>query len=287
VEQAKPVGFSDEPEEPEVEEEKPRKRRPLFDYKLKQISERKNPPKEPPAPKRSPKLRGEERPIFENSPHPPPGRPVFKDPVREAPSQRPEEPSHAVRQPDPRTIVKEAQGLKPTLPISFEPVIEEEVPEVVEEELEPTAEAEEEFSREILFSRFLAGIIDLAIPVLLGLGFTFVSSWILDFDIFMTDYLFWVGLLATVFYLFNSSFFLLSSGQTPGMSVTDLEITGEESDSPASMGAILLRVVLFLPVAVSVVGLAWAVVDPLRRCVHDVLSGTRIHRVAADQKKKE
>jgi uncharacterized RDD family membrane protein YckC len=132
-------------------------------------------------------------------------------------------------------------------------------------------------SREIVLSRILAGIIDLTLPLLTALGLVFATAQILNFDFFEFDSLTWISLLSLVLFLFNSFFFLLTAGQTPGMYLTDLRLVGDQEDEVPFAG-VLLRVVLFLPVAASLIGLLWALFDPLRRCVHDVLSGTRITR---------
>lgn len=130
-------------------------------------------------------------------------------------------------------------------------------------------------SREILFSRFLAGIIDLLVPVLIGLLFTFVASWVLNFDFFGATSLRLAVVFSLSFYFFNSFFFLLTARQTPGMFLTDLELSDEESEE-IPFGSICLRICLFLPVAATLVGLLWGFFDPGCRCLHDRLSQTRV-----------
>lgn len=132
-------------------------------------------------------------------------------------------------------------------------------------------------SKEILFSRFLAGMIDLALPASTGFLFTAVASQILGFDLFTVDSLVWAGLVSLAFFFFNSLFFLAACGQTPGMYMTELQLIRDGEDEDA-MIPILLRIVLFLPSVVSIAGLLPALFDPLARCVHDILSGTRVGR---------
>lgn len=133
-------------------------------------------------------------------------------------------------------------------------------------------------SKEILFSRFLAGMIDLAIPALTGFGFTALASLILHFELFTADSLLWAGFVSLAFFLFNSLFFLSTCGQTPGMYLTELQLIREGDDADA-ITPVLLRIVLFLPSVVSIAGLVPALFDPLARCVHDILSGTRVETI--------
>lgn len=158
--------------------------------------------------------------------------------------------------------------LKPDVPIArrAEDQIEN---ELIEEE-------EPRMSKEILFSRFLSGIVDLVLPLLIGFAFTIVASFLLGFDLLSPLSMKWIGLFALSFFLFNSLFFLMTSGQTPGMTVTDLRLVDENGVQEVSQGAILLRVLLFLPSVITVIGLAWALFDPWCRCLHDLLSHTRI-----------
>lgn len=136
----------------------------------------------------------------------------------------------------------------------------------------------EDLSREILFSRFLAGIIDVTLPILMALALTALASWILNFDVFMTETMVWVGALAISLHLFTSLFFFTTSGQTLGMYFTELQLAAEDETNTMAVpvSGITMRVVLFIPVAVSVVGLLWALFDDRCRCLHDVISGTQI-----------
>jgi len=141
----------------------------------------------------------------------------------------------------------------------------------VEEEV-----TEETIPKEILFSRFLSGIVDLVLPTLMGFVFTIAASLLLGFDLFSAGSMKWIGLLALSFFFFNSLFFFLVSGQTPGMFVTDLRLVGEYEKDQIPTSAILLRVLLFLPSVLTVVGLLWSIFDPFCRCLHDLVSRTRI-----------
>ncbi len=143
-------------------------------------------------------------------------------------------------------------------------------------ESEGDAVTQLQLSREILFSRFLAGIIDLTLPLVLALIFTFSASWVLAFDLFEAHSLTLILAFSVTFFLFNSMFFLLSSGRTPGMYFTDLELRNADGTRQVTASLILLRVLFFAPAVLSVLGLVWAVFDPSRRCLHDHLSGTQV-----------
>lgn len=129
-------------------------------------------------------------------------------------------------------------------------------------------------SREILLSRFLAGIIDVTVPLALGMSFALVAAWRIDFDFFAYSSLRMALLFSLGFYFFNSIFFLLLSGQTPGMYAAQLSLADPEGRDDVLVSSILLRVVLFLPSCLSIVGLVWSIFDPERRCLHDILSGS-------------
>ena len=140
---------------------------------------------------------------------------------------------------------------------------------------ETAAGEETEMSREILFSRLLAGLGDLSLSASMAVLFIGSAAWVLQFDVFSPLSIRWLALLALAFYFFNSIFFLLVAGQSPGMSFTHLVLVDADGDE-VSTQAVLLRVILFLPAMASVVGLLWGVIDPKCRCLHDHLSGTRI-----------
>ena len=133
----------------------------------------------------------------------------------------------------------------------------------------------DEVDREVLFSRFLCGIIDLSLPVLTGFLFTVGGAWILDFDYFLSAALEWAAAFSLFFFFFNSLFFLTLMGQTPGMYVTELRLVSDSGQAP-SLRQLVLRVLLFLPSVLSLAGLAWALLDPSCRTAHDRFSSTRV-----------
>lgn len=138
-------------------------------------------------------------------------------------------------------------------------------------------------TRDILSSRLLAGVIDIIGPALLSAIFTVGAAWILNFELFSALTLkWWLVMWAALFYL-NSVFFLVSCGQTPGMIRTELVLKNAEKVSEeAPLAMVLLRVVLFVPIALTVVGLVWAIFDPNCRTLVDHLSGTDVARAEVD-----
>lgn len=130
--------------------------------------------------------------------------------------------------------------------------------------------------REILLSRILAAILDLSLAGLIGFSFCLLSSLSLSLDFFSLES-FRLGVICTAgFYFFNSFFFLLGAGQTPGMYLTHLRLVSEKPQEPVSMRAVALWIFLYPPVTLTLVGLLWGFIDPWRRCFHDRLSGTRV-----------
>jgi uncharacterized RDD family membrane protein YckC len=129
--------------------------------------------------------------------------------------------------------------------------------------------------REILFSRVLAGILDLLLPVAVAMLFVFAGSWVTGSDFFsMHSTRVW-AVLAGGLYFVNGVYFFWSAGQTPGMHLTELKLVGADGRAP-EFGGVLIRVLLFLPVLATVVGLILALFDPECRAVHDRLSGTKV-----------
>jgi len=131
-------------------------------------------------------------------------------------------------------------------------------------------------SREILVSRFLAGVIDLSMAGAEGALVALVASSMVSMDFFTPEGLRLAGFLGLAFQLLNSTFFLFTTGQTPGMHLTQVKLRNSTGDASPAVTSIVLRVVLFLPSVISVIGLIWAVFDSRRRCLHDRLSGTQV-----------
>jgi len=129
--------------------------------------------------------------------------------------------------------------------------------------------------REIFLSRLLAGLVDLLLSAFFGLVFGWVASALLGFDFFSPATIEIGAATGLFFYWASSLFFLLLSGQTPGMHLTGLQLLYQESTELPFMAA-LIRVIFILPVIATVAGLLWGFFDPWGRCLHDRLSQTRV-----------
>jgi uncharacterized RDD family membrane protein YckC len=136
--------------------------------------------------------------------------------------------------------------------------------------------------REVLFSRLLAGIIDLIFPALLGLLFLFAANRLLDLDIFSPTAMRWWLIFSVAFFFANSIYFLWAIGQTVGMRLTSVRLV-DQYGGQVPLRRILLRVLLFLPSAALLLGLFPAIFDPWCRCLHDRLSRTAVLPVDEEQ----
>ena len=125
--------------------------------------------------------------------------------------------------------------------------------------------------REVLFSRVLAGLLDLMLALLSGALFGLISATLSGADLTTPAVIEVAGGCALAFWLLNSSFCLFVTRQTPGMMVTDLKLVGEGSVE-LGLGRIIWRVLLQVLASLSLVGLALAIFDDQRRCWHDRIS---------------
>ncbi len=233
----------------------------LFDYQLKR------PPGRRPLPNPVRRKEDKDEPARKSKARPA-QRPVAREEA--AASKRPKLPGETLPRPLQRKLDLESPGalqIARGLPRDTPPAAGQARP------AEPRAAAP---SREVLLSRFLAGIIDVTVPLALGMSFALVAAWRIGFDFFAFGSLRMALLLSLGFYLFNSIFFLLLSGQTPGMYAAQLRLIDPEGRDDIPATSIVLRVILFLPSCLTVVGLLWSIFDPERRCLHDVLSGSNV-----------
>jgi len=130
-------------------------------------------------------------------------------------------------------------------------------------------------SKEVLFSRILSGILDLLLPIGIAVLFVFTACWFIGLDFFSYSATYSWLLLALGFFFFNSLYFFWTAGRTPGMSATDLRLAGQDSEDPP-FASVVLRILLFLPVTATLIGLVLALFDPECRALHDRLSGTKV-----------
>ncbi len=130
--------------------------------------------------------------------------------------------------------------------------------------------------REILLSRILAAILDLSLAGSTGFFFCLLAYWALNLDFFSLESL-RLGVGSTAgFYLFNSFFFLLGAGQTPGMYFTRLRLVSEKQQESIPVWAVALWIFLYPLATLTLLGLLWGLLDPWRRCIHDRMSGIRV-----------
>ena len=242
VEHAEKKGREDRKEKPQPKATKTESKRPLFDYSLGDSAQG---------------LKKQRVVTFTSTRE---SQPVVEKPLIRTPVGTSR---------GPRSHLPTQQALTLEAPAAPEPV------DSSASTSEETAASENGLSHEVLFSRMLAGIIDLFLPVLIAVVFSFSAAKILNFDFFSANSLHLGILVALSFFFLNSFFFLILSGQTPGMYLTDLQLVGEESET-VPFQSLVIRICLFLPVVVTVVGLLWSIFDPWCRGAHDRVSGTRV-----------
>jgi uncharacterized RDD family membrane protein YckC len=139
-------------------------------------------------------------------------------------------------------------------------------------------------SREILLSRVLASVLDFLIALAGGTILSFIASLMTHSPFPSLESVQTALLAAAGFYFFNTVFFLVATGQTHGMALTELKLISE-AQKDLTPGTIVIRVLLFVPVVLTVVGVIWGVFDPQRRCWHDRLSGSRVVPTSFQPKK--
>lgn len=149
-----------------------------------------------------------------------------------------------------------------------------EAPPVILEDPEP--EEEEEVSKEIIVSRLLGGTVDMVISTIIAAGFMEIAAWKLSLNFFELGILKWIGIFAVFLYIFNCLYFLTLVQRTPGMLLTELKLNTSRGGKAVSFFQVLARTMAFFPSALSVTGLVWSFFDNQARCLHDIISGTRV-----------
>jgi uncharacterized RDD family membrane protein YckC len=139
--------------------------------------------------------------------------------------------------------------------------------------------ASERESKLILVSRTLSGLVDMIIVGACTAGFVIAADTFSGIEVLDPTSLISYGVLLAAVYLVYSLFFLTTSNQTIGMMITDLRLLDSSRARPAAL-SVFART-LFYPSAVLFlgIGLLWGFFDRRARCIHDILSGTRISRV--------
>ena len=128
---------------------------------------------------------------------------------------------------------------------------------------------------EILFSRMLSGLIDLVTAVAVGGSTVMVASLGNGSGVLSETLLRDTLATAGAFFFFSTTLLLYLSGQTLGMLATELWLVAEDQNRPR-LSDIVLRVLSFLVVTASLLGLIWALFDARQLCWHDHLSKTRV-----------
>lgn len=130
----------------------------------------------------------------------------------------------------------------------------------------------------IFLSRTLSGLIDLICIIF------FVGVFVITADRFggivMLDKASLAGFAALFLltYFVYSVFFLIASGQTIGMMITDLRVIGISPGRPALQQYIKRCFWHLIALLVFGIGLLWGLLDRNNLCLHDRLSGTRVIR---------
>ena len=139
----------------------------------------------------------------------------------------------------------------------------------------PEIDQGEIVSVEVLFSRMLAGLIDVLIAVVAGGAVGFLVPYHSGTSVLVYDFVRDALLAAGIFFLFSCTFLLYLSGQTLGMAATDLRLITYEGKNPG-LSDVALRVFSFLFVMSSLIGLFWAFFNRQQRCWHDYFSRTLV-----------
>jgi uncharacterized RDD family membrane protein YckC len=208
-------------------------------------------PTQPPRPE--PKVAPKSRPVPVPDPAPAPNQPWISGPLV-------------------KSVARPSVDIRAKAKITPEP---ERVPP-------PFATPEVREDRLILLTRTLSGLVDLILVILCAGLMVLAVDIIEGIDVLDTVSLVHYGLLFLLMYFVYSIFFLAIAGQTVGMMITDVRMIGESSEH-VPVSQILLRCFVFvIGTAAAGIGLLWGCFDREARCLHDRVSGTRVHRVLQD-----
>jgi uncharacterized RDD family membrane protein YckC len=131
----------------------------------------------------------------------------------------------------------------------------------------------------ILLSRTLAGLVDLILIILCAGAMIFAVDILEGIEVWDAVTKFHFALIFLATYFVYSFFFLGMSNQTIGMMLTDLMVV-DSASGRAGTPQILVRCLLFpFSLALFGIGLLWGCFDRHTRCLHDLLSGTRVTRI--------
>jgi len=232
--------------------------------------------------------------------------------VKPSKTTAPLQPSHAARAPeirrtfvDPQPIKKTdydihqnlrdfqstIQKLPPTHPSkarSLPASAQRELPRIAQSEtsslpvsvrVERTlAEPEWIADKGILMTRTLSGLIDLCCVFICVTLFLLVSLRWGRIDVLAHSFrpILWGS--AAFFQIFYSIYFLALTHRTPGMMITGLRVTDEQSGTPQFQQILLRTLFFFFSWGLALFGLLWGIWDKRSRCLHDFLSRTIVVR---------
>lgn len=221
-------------------------------------------------------------------PEPPPLRHAGIPPPEPRPEAKPPSPAPRAKAPQQLTIAQPAD----TAPQAPRPAgaasIRELIDSAVSRQSAPTPEDSpfirpelpiDPDSKYILLSRTLAGLVDLIFVVLCTAALILAADSFSGIVVLDRVSVIEFALLFLLVFFQYSVFFLATSGQTVGMMITDLRITGIAGSRP-SIGQLFARCFGFLvSLLVLGAGLLWSLFDRKNRCFHDRLSDTSVVRL--------
>ena len=263
------MDYSEGAEEPPPKEELPQWRRELSE-RLQAIKQQKQAAASSKTQAAAPRVQA---PTPKPVPKPAP-RPVVRPPMP-APRQKTLQPLESV-----------SIEAKPALSRADEEEVQRLIDTVVSRQSlaasEAASPAPEPFPREgklILLSRTLSGLVDLVIVVLRTggciLAADFFSGIVVLDSVSAVDF----SVLFVLTYFVYSMFFMVASGQTIGMMLTDLRLIGIDHKRP-SLGQMLGRSFGYLVSLFGLcIGLLWSLFNSENLCFHDRLSSTRVIRI--------
>jgi uncharacterized RDD family membrane protein YckC len=238
---------------------------------------------DPSAARPEPPAQFEAKPVLQARPALKPNPvPAQEPPLKPEPAPKPEPRLPLDIRPPVRVIPEPAPKPEPRLPPDMRPpvrVIPE--PEPIPSPF-PALLPEPREDKLILLTRTLAGLVDFIVVVLCA-GLMILAVDILEgIDVFDTVSRIHYGVLFLLMYFVYSIFFLAMAGQTIGMMLTDVRMIGASSER-VSLPRILIRCFVFLAgVAAAGIGLLWGCFDGEARCLHDLMSRTKVIRVLQD-----
>jgi len=131
----------------------------------------------------------------------------------------------------------------------------------------------------ILMSRTLAGMVDLIIVGVSASSLVFAVDVFEGIEVFdAVSIVHYIMLLLMTYFLY-SFFFLGTAGQTVGMMLTDLKITGSSFKTPRASQILVRCLAYLLGTAGLGLGLIWGCFDRQAMCLHDRLSRTQVTRI--------